>query len=214
MKHILFILLLLLPILSLYPQGIGQIVPEKEPLVFPDNSLGFDIMFGEGGFGLGGFYRRQLSRNVSFFTDISMSESKDTEEVEYIDFWGNVFVPGKKNRVYLIPLNAGLQYRVFQDAIFENLRPYFNIGAGPSMVVTTPYEKEFFSSFGKAKAHFTIGGYIGFGANFGINKSSLLGINLRYYVIHFFDEGVESLRGIKQKTLGGFYLTINIGMMY
>lgn len=144
-----------------------------------------------------------------------MSEAKDEQEIEYYDYFTQQYVTvNKKNRIFLLPLNFGLQQRLFEHSITENLRPYINFGAGPSLVLTTPYEKEFFSSFGSAQAKYTLGGYVGLGANFGTDKSNLLGINLRYYVIHFFNDGVESLFGKFQKNLGGFYLTINLGIMY
>lgn len=214
MKALIFAAILLFPFVNANGQGIGEMAKDKEPMVFPDNAFGADLMFSEGGFGLGTFYRRQLNQSFTFFTDFSISEAKDEKEFEYIDFWGQKHTFGKKNRIFLLPLNFGLQYRVFQEQIYDNLRPYLNFGVGPSMVVTTPYDREFFNAFGKAQAKFTVGGYVGFGANFGIDKSSLIGINLRYYVIRFFDKGVESLHGRHQKTLGGFFLTINVGMMY
>ena len=40
-------------------------------------------MFSEGGFGLGGFYRRQFSDKVTGFVDLSISEAKDDREIEY-----------------------------------------------------------------------------------------------------------------------------------
>jgi len=55
---------------------------------------------------------------------------------------------------------------------------------------------------------------VGVGANFGLDQSRLLGINIRYYVIRFFNEGVEGLEGSYLKNLGGFYVTLNIGSMY
>ena len=58
------------------------------------------------------------------------------------------------------------------------------------------------------------GGYVGFGANFGIDTSNLIGLNFRYYYIKFFDEGVESLEGRVKDSIGGFFVTINFGFMY
>jgi hypothetical protein len=218
MKKLLVAVILLIPSLIVNAQGIGELAPEKEPMVFPDNILGLDIMFSDGGFGFGGFYRRQLSNTVTGFVDISMSEAKDDREFTYTyqDYYGYIdtYTLGKVNRVFLVPLNFGLQYRLFKDVIFENLRPYINAGVGPTFVVTTPYEREFFNSFGYANTKVTLGGYFGFGANFGLDKSSLVGINLRYYVVHFFDHGVESLVGKSRKDIGGVYLTINLGIMY
>lgn len=213
-KIVLIIAIILIPFFFSNAQQIGEMAPEKPGIVFPNNTWGVDFMFSEGGFGFGSFYRYKLSNTLSFFTDVSISEAKDQREVEYIDYYGQVFVPEKKNRVFLMPLNFGIHQRLFANTLTDNLRPYINAGAGPSMVVTTPYDREFFSSFGKAHARYTVGGYVGIGANFGLDRTNLVGINLRYYVIHFFDEGVESLKNHFQKDLGGIYLTINIGIMY
>ena len=214
MKKLILTAILLIPFINVSPQGIGELAPEKEPLIFPDNAFGVDIMFSEGGIGLGTFYRRQVAQDLTAFADLSISEAKDDREFEYIDFFGQTYTLGKKNRVFLLPLNFGLQYRLFESIIHDNLRPYINFGVGPSMVFTTPYEQEFFDAFGEAKAKYALGGYVGFGANFGIDKSSLVGLNFRYYVIHFFDNGVESLEGRFRRNLGGFFLTINLGIMY
>jgi hypothetical protein len=214
MKKLILIAILLIPSLIVNAQGIGELAPEKKPEIFPDNALGLDIMFSEGGLGFGGFYRRQLWHNFTGFVDFSISEAKDEREFEYIDIFGQTFTIGKKNRVFLLPLYFGMQYRLFESVLHDNLRPYINAGVGPTMVLITPYQREFFNAFGYAQAKYTAGGYVGFGANFGIDKSSLLGINFRYYLVHFFDEGVESLEGKFKKNLGGFYLTINLGVMY
>jgi len=214
MKKYLLTLILLVTAGFTSAQTIGEMAPEKQAEIFPRNAWGVDIMFGEGGVGLGTFYRKEIGNNFTFFSDFSFSETKDEKEVETYDYWGNPITYGKKNRVFLMPLNFGLQYRLFKEDISDNLRPYLNFGVGPSMVMTTPYEKEFFSSFGKAQLKYAAGGYIGLGANFGLDKSALIGFNLRYYIIHFFDKGVESLYDRYNKDLGGFYLTINIGSMY
>ena len=214
MKFLLLTTILLISFLNVNAQGIGKLAPPKPPEKFPSNSLGIDIMFSEGGFGLGGFYRHQLSETLTAFTDISFSEATDPREFTYVDYYGNTYTAGKVNRAFLIPLNFGLQYRLFENSLTDNLRPYINLGIGPSMVMTTPYAEEYFSAFKNAHTQFTLGGYIGFGANFGIDKSSLIGINLRYYVIHLFNQGVEILQGRNEKNLGGFFLTINLGTMY
>lgn len=198
----------------LFAQDIGEMAPPKPPADYPDNSWGVDLMFSEGGFGIGTFFRKQFTDDIRGFVDFSLSESKDEKEVEFYDYFGNKTTPGKKNRVFMMPLNFGVQYRLFKNQLTDNLRPYLTAGAGPSIVVTTPYEKEFFSSFGKAKTRLAAGGYIGLGANFGISKSNLVGLNVRYYYVRFFDNGVENLANKFRKTIGGIYLSINVGIMY
>ncbi|NWF91063.1 MAG: outer membrane beta-barrel protein [Ignavibacteriaceae bacterium] len=216
MKKLLLFICFAIPLMEVNSQEIGEFAEPEESKVFPNNSLGFDIMFSEGGIGLGVFYRRQLSQKFTIFSDFSFSEAKDDQEFEYINpyYPYEVITYGKKNRIFVLPLNFGLQYRILKETLSDNLRPYLNFGVGPSMVVTTPYEREFFNAFGKAQSKFTLGGYVGFGANFGLDNSSLVGLNIRYYVIKVFGDGVESLYGKYKKELGGIFLTINIGMMY
>ena len=216
MKKLLLTLFVLIPIIFTNAQEIGEMAEEKPPKIFPDNSLGIDIMFSEGGFGLGFFYRRQLNQRMTVFTDLSISEAKDDQEIEYVDpFYPYQSITyGKKNRIFIFPLNFGMQYRLLENSLTDNLRPYINLAVGPSMVVTTPYDREYFNAFGKAHAKYALGGYIGFGANFGLDNNSLVGLNIRYYIIHLFDDGVESLYGKYKKDLGGIFITINLGMMY
>ncbi len=214
MKTIFATVILLIPILTLNAQGIGELAPPKKPLVFPPNAWGFDLMIGESGFGFGGFYRHQTDENFTIFTDISFSEVKDEREFEFIDIFGNTFTVGKINRIFQIPLNFGVQYRLFAEDLADNLRPYINAGIGPTIILTTPSSEEFFSAFSKAQTRIAAGGYVGFGANFGVDQSNLIGINFRYYYIRLFGDGVESLEGRSKNVIGGFFVTINFGFMY
>jgi hypothetical protein len=219
MKYLIIAAILIMPSLNIKAQGIGELAPEKAPMVFPNNAFGMDLMFSEGGFGLGAFYRRTVAEDLTVFTDFSISEAKDPQEFSYVDIFGQSQTPGKINRAFLLPLNFGIQYRLFEKVIFDNLRPYLVAAIGPSMVVTTPYDKEFFSAFGKAQARYTLGGYFGIGANFGLDKSSLVGLSVRYYIVHFFNQGIEILdptltNGRLENNLGGVFITLNIGMMY
>lgn len=215
MRNILSLLFFALISFNSFAQEIGELAPEKESIPFPKHAYGMDIMFSEGGFGLGTFIRSQVSDVTTMFLDFSISEAKDDKEFEYYDYWTNTtYTAGKVNRVYLLPLFLGTQYRLFENTISDNLRPYINLAVGPTMVVTTPYDKEFFTAFKYAHAKYAAGGYIGLGANFGTDKSNLIGLNFRYYIIHFFDQGVEGLQNRYRKELGGFYLTLNVGLMY
>lgn len=50
-----------------------------------------------------------------------------------------------------MPVNFGVQYRIFEDVIADNLRPYISAGVGPSLIITTPYELEFLIHLEKHK---------------------------------------------------------------
>ncbi|MBP1691923.1 MAG: hypothetical protein H6Q32_1275, partial [Bacteroidetes bacterium] len=109
--------------------------PDKYP-----NIWSLDILLGNDGFGLGTIYRRSLTPDLSAFLSFSISESKDEREVEYYDYYyGTMVSPGKLNRFLVLPLMAGIQYRLFRDDIVDTFRPYLNAGAGPAMIYMMPY---------------------------------------------------------------------------
>lgn len=213
-KFILILFALSVLSTNVFAQRIGKTIVENPSENFPNNAYGLDLMFGEGGFGLGTFYRYSLGSEITGFVDFSISESKDQREFEYIDYWGQSIVIGKKNRVLTLPINFGLQYRLFRNNITDNLRPYISLAIGPDFVISTPYNMEFFSSFKKATNKFALGGYFSLGADFGLSKSNLVGLNFRYSYSHLFDKGVENLYGKFRKNLSAFYVILNIGLMF
>ncbi|MDH4069189.1 MAG: hypothetical protein OEV30_02080, partial [Ignavibacteria bacterium] len=165
---------------------------------------------------------------------LSISEAKDEREVEFHDFFGNSFIPGKLNRFLVMPLTFGIQRRLFREDIVDTFRPYVNAGVGPALIYSAPFTEitqvssgflfrqvEFFESLGRGKAHYTVGGYIGVGANFGSDRSNLFGVNFRYYFTYLFGEGIPSLYDSEtglpaknQTSFGGFFITLNVGMVY
>jgi len=221
MKTLSLLAILLITTINVNAQEIGKIAPAKPLIQFPSNSIGVDLVFTEGGVGFGSFYRRSISQDITFVTTFSLSEAKEPSEFTRIDpYTLQTFTVGKKNRVFLIPLTFGLQHRLFKNTLYETLRPFLEAGIGPSIVLTTPYlddqlnQVEFFKSFGKAHANYALGGYIGFGANFGIDTSRLIGLNIRYYYVQLFNDGVESLFGTSIKNFGGIYITLSLGKMF
>lgn len=211
---VLMIFLLLIPFGFINAQKIGELAPEKPPEVFPPNSWGADIMFGEGGFGLGTFYRHSLSETLTGFVDFSMSELKDDREVQYIDYFGNTYTPNKVNRAFLLPLNFGVQYRMFENSITDNFRPFITVGVGPNLILTTPYDTEYFTAFKFSKAHYAVGGYIGMGANVGISKTNLVGLTVKYMYARVLGDSFETMINTYKKEFGQFYITLNLGIMY
>jgi hypothetical protein len=178
------------------------------------NALGLDLLLSNSGFGLGAFYRRQYTDDLYGFGTFSISEVKDDREVEQYDIvTGETIVPGKINRFLLLPLIFGVQDRLFREDITDNFRPYITAAVGPTLVYSAPYNREFFNSLGHGQAHYTVGGYVGFGAFFGLDPSSLVGVSFRYYFVPLKDQ-IESLEGQYMRQFGGFFITINVGTMY
>ncbi len=200
-----------------------------EPIV---HSWGLDLMLSTNGFGMGAFYRRQFSDALAGMISFGISDVKDAGETEFVDYYtGQTFIPGKVNRMLMLPLTASVQYRLFRDIIAENFRPYITAGAGPVMMFVAPYSQrytitipngptisetekiDFFDSLKYGKAHYTVGGYIGGGAYFGRQRASVLGLSIRYYFVPFPD-GLELLEGIPVKDFGGLYITLHFGSGY
>lgn len=188
------------------------------------HAWGVDVMLSGNGFGLGGFYRKEYSRDLYGTVSFAIAESKDDNEVEYYDWYGQSYVPNKVNRFLVMPLFFGGQYRLFADDITDTFRPYVNAGVGPALILSSPYDREYFNSLHYARSHYTGGGYVGFGAYFGSDKGSLMGVNFRYYYIPV-SGGIPSMMNpsldpgdpaavIKKTDFGGFFITINIGSIY
>jgi hypothetical protein len=78
------------------------------------------------------------------------------------------------------------------------------------MVVTTPYDREFLMHL-ETQSKFIWLHWLVEISDWIFQASRM---NIRYYIIRLFDDGVESLYGKYKKELGGVFLTINIGMMY
>lgn len=201
------------------------------------NLWGIDILISTDGFGAGAFFRRDFGGDLSGFLSFSVSESKDEREMERFDPYQQIsYVPGKLNRFLVLPLMAGIQYRLFSDDIVDSFRPYVNCAVGPSMIYMTPFvefvpradgqgddtrQVEFFKSLGRGSPKYTMAAYVGFGANFGSARTSVFGVNFRYYYNHMFGEGLPSLYNgntrevsATKNDFGGFFITLNVGIGY
>ena len=174
------------------------------------NAMGVDFLISTNGFGMGTFFRHEYTDNISGFIDLSVSEAKDDDEREYIDYYGNRFTPGKTNRFLLLPVYFGIQQRMFDEDIVDNFRPFVTAAVGPTMIYVFPYNEEYFSALGKGRFKYTVGGYVGAGAYFGSERSSLLGLNIRYYYIPY-PGGIESLQNTQKTQFGGVYISLTFG---
>ena len=190
---------------------------------------GLDLLMSNNGFGLGLFYRYEISDELSYMLNFAVSDVKDDTEFEQYDYFGNSYTPGKKNRLLMIPFTASIQYRLFKDDIVDNFRPFINAGLGPTMVYVSPYtydriqydfygnpykeKMDFFTSLKYGKMRYTLGGYIGAGAYFGMEKGSLTGLSVKYFFARFPD-GIEVMNGGYIRNFGGLFITLTFGSLF
>ena len=191
--------------------SIAQIKPlNKEKDI--RNHWGLSVIYAEKGFGLSTGYYKQLGYNTDFFTNISVSGVSDTREFERFDIYGNSITIGKENRIFLIPLNIGIQQYLFKDKIESNFRPVVSVGLTPSLIITTPYEKSFFNAFGYAHSFFAMGGFAGVGMEYKEANDVALSISLRYFYLPVIGKSVNSLIDKPINDVGG--LEINFGVNF
>jgi len=182
-----------------------------QPTYTQKNSAGADIMLSMNGFGLGTFYRHEYSDDFSGFASFAISGSGDDNEIEYVDYYtGQTYTPGKVNRFLVLPLLIGVQERLFREDIMDNFRPFVGAAVGPTMIYVFPYNTEYFTALKFGRARYTVGGYIGAGAYFGSQQSSLMGLNIRYYYIPF-SGGIQSMSNTKKNQFGGFFISLSFG---
>ena len=178
------------------------------------NAMGANLLISTNGFGLGTFFRHEYSDELSGFIDFSISEAKDDDEKDFVDYYGNSYTPGKINRFLVLPLFVGIQKRMFKDDIMDNFRPFIGGAAGPTMIYVFPYNQEYFSALGQGTPKYTYGGFLEAGAYFGSERSNLLGLNIRYYYIPY-PAGLPSMQGasgvINKTQFGGVSISLTFG---
>jgi len=196
------------------------------------HAWGLDVLLSNNGFGMGAFYRYEINDELSLMFNFAISDVKDDAEVEQFDYFGNSIVQGKINRLLLLPLTVSVQYRLFKDDIVDNLRPFITAGLGPTMIFVAPYAHpityynldgsiyytdpgkiEFFSSLKYGKLRYTLGGFIGAGVYFGMDKGTITGLSVKYFLAPY-PNGIEVMQDGYMKNFGGLFITLAFGGMF
>lgn len=189
------------------------LISEQQQSKLNSKIWGVDVLFSTNGFGAGFFYQRNFSELTSGFINLGISGARNSDEFEYYDIQAEKYlVKDKINRLYIFPLTVGVQYRLFADKIAETFRPHVNMGIGTTFILSTPYDREFFSAFGYANGYTRFGGFLGIGADLGGSGKNSMGVNVRYYFIPFGGDGLESISGLPITDFGGLFLTISVGL--
>lgn len=199
----------LLTIYSLgYAQSSGDSIRTK--LYEPKNNWGLNFIYGDKGFGLSSIVFYPLGKFSYLSLGLGVSGVSDTREFEQFDIYGNSYVPNKEKRVFLIPLNIGIQYYIFKDDIEGNFKPMVIGGLSPSLVLTNPYDKAYFEAFKYFNASFALGPYVGIGLDY--NESSSFGVSFdaRFYYLPVIGNEINSLRNRPIKDVGGFQLKFGV----
>ncbi len=179
------------------------------------NAAGGELFFSNSGFAFGGFYQMFLNESSTFETRFFITGARNSDEFEFYDYFtGDSFIPGKINRLYLMPLTFSYSRYLFRDILHKSLKPYVKVGAGPAFILSTPYSKSFFNALNYAKWYARFAGNVGIGAVIGIESGNYLRANIDYYYVPFGKNGLESMENKPIKTFGGIYISLSYGAMF
>jgi hypothetical protein len=196
----------------LSPRPLVSIAPA---LRFYENGWGLNMLLSNFGYALGMFYQRNLSQDFLLFVSLYITGARKSDEFDvYNSNTGNYEIQDKINRLYLFPLMFGAQYAPFSKSLGESFKPYAEVGIGPSFIVSTPYDREFFNAFKYSSGYIRFGGFIGIGSNLSSKGQSILGLNIRYYFIPFGGSGLESIIDQPMTDFGGLFISLNIGTRF
>ncbi len=104
------------------------------------NSISFDVILNNFGFGIGGQYTRMLSSYTELSFRTGITGIRDVSEQNFQDFFsGQQIIPNKYNRALGFPFLLGLKQRLFARQIEDNFRFFISSSAGPVMAFVYPY---------------------------------------------------------------------------
>lgn len=208
------------------------------------SGLGFEILLTNNGFGLGAYALRAVSPSTSLYLELSLGSGKDEREFKFQSYWGRSIIQNKANYLLMVPVQAGIVRRLFEDHIEENFRPYVQASGGPTFGWEYPYFRDcngdgvydpeqvcrvggddpsfertydVFAAFPRGHLQMGVGGTLALGAHFGLSRRVTQGIRLGYTFTYFFDE-IELLepgiQGGAQRYFGSPSISITFGRLY
>ena len=152
------------------------------------SSAALVLVLSEYGLGAGGALRGRLADDWSLTAELSVGAGRDEREQS---FGGGLLgpreTPFKRNSVLLVPLEVGVERRLFRARVEDNFRPFVALAVGPTLAYQWPYfddadgdgrrdDGEALTSglrgFGDGQARVGIGGTVTVGAAFGRSRSA------------------------------------------
>lgn len=145
----------------------------------------------EYGLGAGGALRGRLGDDWSITAEASIGAGRDEREQSFGGGLGERITPFKRNYLVLVPIELGVERRLFRESVEDNFRPFVHVGAGPTLGFQWPYFDDldadglreegedrlgYFAGVGEGEARLGIGGSIAVGAFFGRGRRSALAL--------------------------------------
>ncbi len=176
------------------------------------NGMGFRMQLNNFGFGIGGEYRRVLSRYTKAYLEFQISSVRDESEQSFQGYWGYTVIPNKHNRVMSFPVMLGVSRRLFPEQLSDNFRlfvqasggpvpafvyPYydhdmFNMGFRPQFQGLTQQHYDVFQGWGQGTFILGAAGQLAIGANLGGDFGNIQTIRIGYY-FNYYPDGIQMM---------------------
>ncbi len=199
-----------------------EVIPLPEPKTplseGKHNTLGFEVMINNFGFGVGGHYSRVLGPFTQLTFETGITGIRDVSEQTFTDpFFGQQIIPNKYKRAMAFPFMLGLKRRFFARKISDNFRFFVAGSGGPVMAFVYPYFKDsngngfrdnfintdtgvrqtervndFFSGWKNGDTKWGVAGEFKVGVDIGENFSNLTTVEFGYY-FYYFDQGIQMM---------------------
>ena len=148
----------------------------------------FFINVAETGIGAGlKFYYDAFNQDTKLGFGLLVSGVRGKDEFVYIDIYGFPQRSGTEFFTMIVPMNVTLKRRLFRESIESNMRPFIVGEAGPVWGIAFPRNFGFRESISKGKGQISVGGFVGFGIEFGEEEAHEYGFTLGFHYIKFPD---------------------------
>lgn len=180
-----------------------------------NGGVGVAVLLTNHGFGAGAFVRTGVGPTTSLVVEASLGAGKDEREQEFfVGPFGETVVPYKRHYFLMLPVQAGVEQRLWARAIEDDFRPFLQALGGPVLGYQWPYfedaDGDGLRGVGEPRRspldlwggsfRLGVGGTLALGAYFGEGARNTLGLRLGYAAQYFFQpvELLEPRPGIEQ----------------
>lgn len=171
-----------------------------------------ELTLSDNGYSIGYYATKELNSIFSVTGSVFFSGARNTDELEFFDpFTGQFFIPGKINRLFMLPVTLGIRSYLFPAELSKEFKPFLQANVGMNVIISNPYALGFFEAWEEATVYFRPVIALGFGASFS-NRIRPLEISLRYQYSPFGGEGLESIIRNPIKNFGGLYISLGISL--
>lgn|SRR5690625_137626 len=180
-----------------------------------NNGISLNVLLNNFGVGIGGEYKRMLSREMEGTLTLRITGLRDVSEQTFTDFWfGQQVVPNKYRRAFSIPMMVGVRHRLFADQVADNYRFYISGDLGPVLAFSYPYfddvnedgyrfnfpeiglvepVNDVFTGLGDGSWHLGLAGEVRLSLDIGENFSRLTSVQLGF-MGYYFNQGIQMMQ--------------------